>query len=152
MGRRLARPGLSYLDANKNRLITIERDVLDIKARIQENWPELDVFFDEVDEQWVVVEHCGDGVDRLVLTTDTLDERVLDRLHKADGHRADARDPLDVIDAENEKLERELERKHDDQLGDAGERLLHALRKDGVDAGISKIFVPNERRVRQDST
>jgi hypothetical protein len=133
MRRRLSRPGLSYYEANRGRLVTIEKDVLDIKGEIESRWPnQLLVFWDKEDQIFVIVEHCSDGVDRLVGTYPTLDQRVLDRLIAADNQRADHEDILDQIDKANAAIEAKRDALFSNQLGDAFERLDYALRKDGV--------------------
>jgi hypothetical protein len=128
-----ARKGLSYLDANQHRLVTIESDVLGIKQRILETWPGwFDVYFDEFAESWVIVQHCKDGVDRLFAETDRLDERILQRIHDADQEVRGQEDPLALIDEFNDKLQAENDRVFGEQIQDVAERLVHAFHKDGL--------------------
>jgi predicted nuclease with TOPRIM domain len=131
--RRLTHPtksGLSFVDANRGRLITMESDVLDIRNQIEERWPELRVFFDEWEETWVVVEHCGDGVQRLATKTKVLDQRFIRLLEEIDGHQP-GHDPERRVDSWNEAIEREQDHKFYEQMGEFADRLKHALRKDG---------------------
>lgn len=129
--RQLARPGLSYVQANNGRLVTYSEDVLGIKRRIEDRWPdELSVVFDDVDEVWCVIEHCRDGVDRLVFDTPCLNESAYQRLERAFERTPDQM--LAEIDRHNKAVEQEMDRKFEDRMGDAAERLWWALRKDGV--------------------
>lgn len=127
---RSAKRGQSFRHAN--RLLAIENDVLSIKFEVERRWPELEICYDEVDSQWVVIEHCADGIDRLVFTCHELDQRIIDRLYQADQRAPDYSDFLDRIDNANAEVERDKERRFSDQIGDFGERFVHALRKDGV--------------------
>jgi hypothetical protein len=143
--RRPSKPGLSYFEANRGRLVTIEEDVLGIKAEIERRWPTLEVYLDKEhfengDPAYIVVEKCTDGVERLVGEYPTLDRRVIERLEAADNHIRGQEDPLAIVDAYNAQVEREHERKFEDAIGAANERLIWALQKDGVDAGIPKVF------------
>lgn len=136
---KVASRDLSIVDANGGRLVTYQEDVLGIKRRIEETWPELCVVFDLVDEEWVIYEQCLDGVDRLLFKTRVLDQRAMDRIARAD---MNSQDPLKDIDDYNDALEREQDRRFEDAIGDAGERLAHALWKDGVGGKLS-VFFPN---------
>lgn len=133
--RQPARRGLSYFDANRDRLITVDDDVLGAKGEIERRWPSLEVYFDTWDEVWCIVAHDSkDGTDYLAINPPTkyLDERIIRRLEKADNWSPIAEDPLTSLDKFNAQHERDQERQFEDKIGDAGERLLHALRKDGV--------------------
>ena len=121
------------MDANSGRLVTYGPDVLDVKQEIESRWDSLSVFFDTIDEIWVIVEHCKDGVDRLVFDTPVLSMETVERIQRAQSNtELDVDKLLRQIDSHNEKLERDQERKFEDKIGDAAERLMHALRKDGV--------------------
>src|SRR6476659_10936192 len=103
--RRAAKPGLSYVDANRGRIVEFEDDVLGIKKEILSRWAgRLDCFWDKESMEWVVVEHCSDGVDRLVFTETALDQRVIDRLHRADTHAKGQEDPDALVDAYNAEV------------------------------------------------
>jgi hypothetical protein len=123
------------MDANRGRLITVSDDVLGIKSQIETRWPELEVVFDNLDEVWVVICHGPPEVgDYLAINPPTpyLDERIIKRLERADNRAPGATDPLEEIDKHNAAIERDQERRFEDQIGDFGERFLHALKKDGV--------------------
>lgn len=140
-----ARPGQSYMDANPQ-LVSVGADVLDIKRRIETTWPELELVLDTENEEWVIVEHCPDK-DRLCFAipcSEGLDERVIERIHRADAETQarEGIDLADVLEKEQDEVWRRKERELADELGEAHERMLFALRKDGIDAGIPKVFLP----------
>lgn len=119
--------GLTYPDVNKGRIITIQDDVLGIKRRIQDLWPELRVYFDQDSDEWVITEMCRDHTERLVFTTTALNESVIARLY-----RAQAGDFTADLDKEEAQREKDHDAKLADMAGDAGERLAHAFAKDGL--------------------
>jgi hypothetical protein len=148
-----ARPGLSYRQANPQ-LVAVGNDVLDIKRRIETTWPTLELVLDVEAKEWVIVEHCPDQ-DRLCFAipcSEGLDQRVIERIHRADAEQQarEGIDLADVLEREQDEVWRRKEREMADKLGEAHERLLHGLRKDGVDAGIPKVFL-GERRIPQNS-
>lgn len=111
----------------------MDDDVLGIKQKIMDTWPGwFDVYFDDHAETWVIVQHCKDGVDRLFAETTTLDERVIQRIQAADAAVRGQEDALALIDKHNEKLEAEMDKRFSDQMGEVGERLIHAFHKDGL--------------------
>lgn len=131
MKRELARPGLSYFDANLGRLVTETAEVLDMKARIKASWPDLEVAYDHIDKVYVVIQKCEDGVERLALQRPYCDDRLIVDLAKADPtHRAYV-DPEKAVDDHNASIERDRDRELEDLSGDFGERFIHALKKDG---------------------
>lgn len=145
MKRQPARPGLSYLDANRNRLITQTEDVLGIKREIESRWPDtLSVFFDNWDEVWVIVEHCRDGVDRHVLSTKSLGQWVLDKLNKVDAAAHVQPDLNRKFELEDIALEHQKDHALSEATGDGIERLFYALKKDGL-IHAPQVFIGNSR-------
>lgn len=74
--------------------VLVQRDALHIAERIHECDPNLTLQHLEqagtLDEPpFRVLEHCPDGLDRVVLTAWELDERILERLYQADTYRFD---------------------------------------------------------------
>jgi hypothetical protein len=130
--RRQAQIGLSYVDANRGRVVSIESDVLEIGRRIEERWPELEAFWDKDQMEYIVIEHCKDGVDRFVCARPYLDERLIQDLEAADTHKRGQEDPVATVDALNAAIEARHDREFSELIGDVGERLAHALHKDGV--------------------
>lgn len=141
--RQQARIGLSYVDANRGRVVSIESDVLEIGRRIHERWPELEAFWDKDNMEYVVVEHCKDGVDRMACARPYLDERLIRDLEAADTSRRGQEDPVAMVDALNEVVQKRHDQAFSDKLGEAGERLLFALKKDGI-GGVVKVAIPNK--------
>lgn len=137
--------GLSYLDANRDCLVEFAQDVLDYKAEIIRRWPNLDVYWDKDRLVWVIVElNCKDGCDKLVFDTPSLGQHTIDRINRAD-QNIDASDPCDLVDAWNALREKEQEDKFENRLGEASERLLHALKKDNI-GGILQVAPHGPRR------
>jgi hypothetical protein len=127
-----AKPGLSIVDANPGRLITFQEDVLGVKKEIERRWAGLlSVFFDNENEEWVIVEHCVDGTDRVGFTTPALCQATIDKIHRSD------QDSRSYVDPESAYLKADKEEKNQkdwnlsQKVGEASERLYHALRKDG---------------------
>lgn len=109
-------------------------DVLDKKAEIETRWPELKCIFDTIDQEWSIIEHCKDGQDRLALgqTFKCLDDRLIRRLERADEHSRSVSDLEESVDRFNAQKERDDERALENISGDAAERLMFALKKDGI--------------------
>lgn len=126
-------PGLSYVDANANRLVTYGPDVMDVKRQIETEWDTLYCVFDLEQEEWIIIEKCGDGVERLVLQPLKPAEfttRVIDRIRRAS--KTSPEDVLKAVDAHNDGLDRQEDHTLAEIAGDAGERLMHAFKKDGL--------------------
>jgi len=139
-----ARNGLSYVDANQGRLVTFEDDVLGVKKEILDRWSHvLDCVWDEVDMQFVIYEKCPDGDERLLFATDTLDRRVIERIHRA--YESDPEDLLHEIDKQNAQLEKDKIFALSEKTGDAIERLQLAMHQDGI-TNRPKVFIGEEYR------
>jgi hypothetical protein len=135
--RRLPPRGTSYVDANKGLVVTLEDDVNGIKNEIEGRWPMLQLCIDttpDIQEPFLIIEHCLDNTDRLVFSTDTLDGRTVDRCARAYDCDIEAE-----VDAGNAARDAEIDRKFSDKIGDASERLMHAIRKDGL-GGIPSVY------------
>jgi hypothetical protein len=131
--RRPAEPGLSLVDANRGRLVTYGPDVLDVKARIEREWAGLlSCFFDEDNEEWVVVQKDEDGTDSIAFTTTVLSQATIDKIHRCDQTSRSYVDPNDAYEAADKEEERYKDWKLSEQIGEASERLYSALRKDGI--------------------
>jgi hypothetical protein len=105
----------------------VEDDVIGIKSRIEKMWPVLEVIYDQVDNEWVIIEHCRDGIERFVFSERVLGEHTIQRLQRADGNT----EFLDQIDAHNEEVKKERDRQFNDEIGDFAQRFAHALKQDG---------------------
>ena len=94
--------------------IPIDGDVYHICERIKEISPNLFIVLlwnkDFPDKRpYVIMEHCKDGVDRLVFKRKTLDQRILNDLLKIRGL------PLEVRFKEAEKLEAKWEKEAEEE-------------------------------------
>jgi len=143
MKRQPSRLGLSYLDANRNRLVTEGPDVLEVKREIELRWPGiLSCFFDVDAEEWVIVEKCPDGLERMVMKTKALGMWVIDKLNRIDQakHTVSADALNHKFDIEDMETEKDKEHKLSEAVGEAAERLFLALRKDGI-IHAPKVFI-----------
>lgn len=137
----VARNGLNYYDVNRHCLVEVSGEVLEYKRQIEERWPGLiEVYFDK-DKLKYVVTQKNDGVWTLLFETDRLNEGTISRIARAEGLGGD--ELLKEIDTHNKAIERDRDRKFEDQIGDFGERFMHALKKDGFRDHEDIFGVPN---------
>lgn len=142
--RTLAKPGLSIVDANQGRLVSYTEDVLDIKREIENQWAGLlSVFFDTENEEWVIVEHCKDGTDRVCFTTQFLSQQTIDKIRRIDQSLTGFVDPNKIFESEDRQCERELDYRLSQVVGEATEKFVHAMKKDGMICRPS-VFFPNK--------
>jgi hypothetical protein len=132
--RKVARPGLSVAEANRGVLVKEGPDVGFYRERILGEWPELDVLYDLEQREWIVYQPDRRGVETFVLADEDL-ARAYTRLQAA---RNDAPGTPDAYQL-NEHLEKEQEDARERDMEDfrsiardAGERLIHAFKKDGL--------------------
>ena len=133
----LERASLAQFRKGRNgRSYVIEEDVLDIVGQIQDLDENLKVLWNEYGEHYVVVEDCRDGKERLVTTSLYLDQRLLARLREMVSPGYDLAAEMEAQDA---AADREKDHEFHERMGERGEQLAHALRKD---LGSSRIIVP----------
>ncbi len=108
------------------RRITIEEDVGNVAKRIKEINPRLGLQWNERGEFFTVVEDDG-KTERLVLTAQECDERIVKRVEEIASPGYDYLGEIDRMDAQAEK---DKDHRFHEQTGEIGERLAHALRKD----------------------
>lgn len=109
------------------RLVQIERDVLDVVQRIKEISPRLSVDYNDGGGYFRVIEHCDDDRERLVTTCTELDNRVVERIREISNPGYDFVAEVERLDNEAEKRK---QHEFAEEVGEKGERLAHALRKD----------------------
>lgn len=130
--RQPSRPGLSYFQANRNRLIEFGPDVLGIKTEIEARWPGvLSCYFDDYEDEWVIVEHRN-GIDDFVMKTKRLGQWVIDKLQRIDQAAHPQGDINPKLEAEDAQAEREKDHQLSEAIGEPIERFEHALRGSGV--------------------
>lgn len=145
MNRQPSRPGLSYLDANAGRLVTEGPDVLEIKREIAARWPDvIEVYFDLIEEKWVIVEKCADGAERLVMPPrERLDMTVIEKLQRIDQGAHIQGDVNSKLEREDELADKAKDHALSEAIGDGAERFYWALRKDGV-SHRPEVFFPSK--------
>lgn len=98
----------------------VERDVLNIVARIQEYDSNLKVKVLAAggpgDAPYKLVELCADGIERIVFDIWELDQRVLDRIMAADNARHNV---LGVVESKNEKFKVDLNQRYRERMLEA---------------------------------
>jgi hypothetical protein len=131
--------------------VSYQEDVLDIKRRIEAEFEGvIGVFFDADPsaECWVLTQLERDGTVSLFFTTRTLNEGTIERIRRCDQTKHPGYDPLEEMEKEEAALEREKDRRFEEKIGEAGERLFFALRKDHQ-IHTPKVFLSNSgKRVR----
>ena len=108
-------------------LVAIEDDVLDVARRLKEIHPSLHVYFNEVGGYFVIYEMCEDGTERLVTTVKELDGKLIKYFEMLNSESWDAVAEMERMD---ETAERNRKAAFAERVGEIGERLHHALRKD----------------------
>lgn len=111
----------------KGELITIEDDVLDVARRLKEIHPSLHVYWNEQGEYFVIYELCDDGRERVVTTVKELDPRLIAHFEQLASESWNVVAEIDRMDAQ---ADRDKEHAFAERVGEIGERLHHALRKD----------------------
>jgi hypothetical protein len=124
------------------KLRVVESDVFNVCDRIKEIDPSLHVVLHEDHpEPWVVMEHCHDGVTRMVKRYAQLDPSILDdlryMLHVPYTERAR------VVAAEVEAHNAELEKVDEEKM----ERMAFDMRRALRDANMADIVLPSHRPV-----
>lgn len=120
-------------------IFTVDEDVGHIAAQIREVDPSLSLHWSEGGGHFEVRELCADGKDRLVLTCNELDGRVVERLRQI---RHPSYDYMAEIDRLDRQADRDKEHASSERIGEVGEKLAYALRKDLLHTG--KAFIPKD--------
>jgi len=121
-------------------VVVVQDDVLGIVHQIREIDPRIHVFYNEQSSQFDLVEHCLDGVQRLIFSVPELDARVISRLREGDSWLGetpqyvvpDEDDFLAKVEADQEKIQADQDEESMEKIRDAGERLAWALDVAGV--------------------
>jgi tRNA threonylcarbamoyladenosine modification (KEOPS) complex Cgi121 subunit len=112
--------------ARGGRMVLIEDDVLDVVGQLRQIDRSLRVRFAEEGGYFVVYQQTDDG-EQLVLTCQELDQRVVERVRLIGSSAYDLVADMEAADA---KRESDHEASVKEQVGEIGERLFHAMRKD----------------------
>lgn len=120
------------------RKIPVESDVFDVVRRLQEISPRLFVNYIEQGDYFAIVEHCKDNVERLVTTTTKLTPDVVEHVRKIGSDSWDVGKEMDRMD---DAAARSKKHQFFEKIGEIGERLHHALKKD-LSYDQSRIWLP----------
>jgi hypothetical protein len=144
-----ARGGLSYVDANLGRLITEGPDVCDFKTRLRELAPgELDCYYDTIQEEWIVTQKNHVTQEETFLLADSDLGRAYERTQRArnDAPGAETGEQMSNRLEKEQDADKELEMDAFRTIsGEAAERLMHALKIDGI-YDHENIYGPAPRR------
>ncbi len=110
----------------------VERDVLNVVQKIQEYDPNLKIQFlnpntlaGPGDAPYRLLERCRDGEYRVVFFIWKLDDRVIDRLRRADTQRVDI---LATLDDNNLKARLAQKKRYEDRMDEAQDIVEHVIK------------------------
>lgn len=122
--------------------------MLNVKHEIESRWPGvLSVFFDVEVEEWVIVEHCKDGTDRMALKTKVLNMRIIEKLQRIDQAKHEQGDVNRRFEQEDAQAERDREHRLSEAIGEPLERFEHALLGSGI-LGVNKLIVADGEYIK----
>lgn len=113
--------------AKGGRLITVDADVGDVVRQLRDIDDTLRVRYAEDGGYFVVYQLLANGDEHLVLTAQRLDARIVDRIRKINSA---AYDFVAELEAGDRQREADHDHKLREQIGEIGERLHFAMRKD----------------------
>lgn len=138
----------NYYDPEHGGIITLDDDVLGIVSQVNELYDGRVVVNLDPDSGWFhLTEHCEDGTERLIFSTEELDGRTLTRLQEADSRWRYHEDPYDRTEREQDEAQAEIDAQYHEQLHEQGERLAYALKKEGIDDRLP-LMVPMKGKTR----
>lgn len=109
------------------RMVDIDADVGNVVAQLHELDSRLRVRFAETGGYFVVYEQLEDGKEHLVLTSQTLDARIVERVRQISSPSYDYAAELERQDA---AADREADRRLHERVGPIAEEFMHAARRD----------------------
>ena len=113
--------------------VTLDDDVLSIVRQVRDLFGQrITVEMNPQNGDYVFVEHCEDGVDRLIFTTQELDGRCVERLLRSDSQGRAYQDPYDAAERAQDDQQRAIDEYYRGYIGEAGEHLAHAMKRDGM--------------------
>jgi hypothetical protein len=140
------------LKGRGGRMVLIDDDVCGIAAQLLEIDPSLRLRWSEAGEYFVVYQQIDEHTRHLVTTAQELDGRLLQRVLKITHPDFDFAAEVDRIDAEADAA---IEHRFHEGVGERGERLAHAVRKDMgftnrafVPECIEPLDAPGQKKVR----
>lgn len=125
--------------ARDGRLVAVEDDAQNVVNDICAIDPSLRVRYAETSEAFIVYQQHLDGRETLVTTAQELDPRLVERVQKITHPSYDLKAEMERVDAQAEK---DQDHAFEEKVGEAGERLAHAIRKDLQHKG--KVFIPRD--------
>jgi hypothetical protein len=119
--------------SNRDGWVTLEDDVLSIVRQTRDLFGKrITVECNPHNGDYVFVEHCDDGTDRLIFTTRELDGRCIERLLRADSQGRTYQDPYDAAERAQDDQQRAIDEYYRGYIGEAGAHLAHAMKREGM--------------------
>lgn len=125
------------IEGRGGQTVTITEDVGDIAQRLKEIDERLVLRWNDRGEYFQVIEVLPDGSESLVTTRQVIGPELLEHVAKLGKRRITLAAEVEAID---KKAEREKDWRFEQEVGEIGERLAHAVRQD-VQAK-NRIFLP----------
>jgi methylthioribose-1-phosphate isomerase len=116
--------------ARNGRLVLVDDDVCGVVQQIQQINSTLRVRWSEISEHFAVYQVMTNGEEKLVTTALELDARLVERIRRVTHPDYNAAVEADFLDAERI---RQADYEHSQKVGELGEQLLHAIRRDKND-------------------
>jgi hypothetical protein len=125
------------IEGRGGQTVTITEDVGDIAARLKEIDERLVLRWNERGNYFQVIERLPDGSESLVTTRQVIGPELVEHVAKLGKRKITLAAEVEAID---KKAEREKDWRFEQEIGEIGERLAHALRKDTQ--AKHRIFLP----------
>lgn len=106
--------------------VVITNDVGDVAKKLKEVDPTLELHYNESAQYFVVIQRVG-NIEHLVTTALDLDDRIVERIKKITKPEYNYEEESIAI---KKQADKDLEHRRKEQVGEIGERLAHAIRKD----------------------
>jgi hypothetical protein len=113
--------------ARGGQFVAIEDDVANVARDLHALDPSLRLRFSEAGGYFVVYQDLGEGKENIVTTAQELDQRIVKRVEEVMQPSYDYAAELAAQDA---KAEADAQERFNEQVGEIGERLFHAARRD----------------------
>jgi hypothetical protein len=139
-----------YYDSDVGQLVELDDDVLGIVSQVNQLYGgRVAINLDPRTGWYHFTEHCEDQTERLIFSVDVLDGRALERLMKADSQWRGHKDPYDAAEREQDEAQAALDEAYREKLREHGERLAHAIKKDGIDDRLPLTVAMSGRKGRR---
>lgn len=125
---------MSILEMNGGRLQHVQEtpEVTEFKRELQARWNGRVWLYADLEQGDFAICAQEDGKEYVIFHTRTLNDQTIDRIYRADQADMGYADITRILEDAWEKEDKEEEHALNEIAGDAGQRLAHAFRKDGL--------------------